>query len=241
MSDKATAIQRHLQMFYYEHPWFVTSAALVMSGMGALLTFVLILEDFLHNDEQHSDGFVFVELLCDFILCTHVSVCSLYYGQRYFVKDRTRLAEPVIAFLCITSLYVYEATARAAEGRVSRGTVFALDFFRDVVRLVRLVVFVRIVRRTARKYRIMVEFAGDAGIDAADVDVDEDVDEGGVQLNDVVPLVPMFKVTTRKVQMYEEIPEDRNVRRIRVTEDRIAPESDSADEDYDVEHDDHHL
>ena len=172
-------------------------------SIGGFLTFILIIEDFLHQNEQHSDGFVFIELLCDFVLCTHVAITALYYGNAYFRDSWTRLAEPVVAFLCITSLYVYEATARAAEGRVSHETVLALDMFRDMIRVIRLFVFANIIKRTMRKYHAMVESGDD--VDVAEIGGDEiDISHFGVQMADIVTL-PSIQVTTRRVE-YDEIP-----------------------------------
>lgn len=205
-----------MRHFYEQHPWAVTGMALVGVATGCFLTFVLIVEDFLHQHEQHSDGFVFIELLCDFVLCTHVAITSLYYGPAYFTNS-WRLAEPVIAFLCITSLYVYEATSRAQEGRVPHETIFALDLFRDIVRIARLVLFSRILMRTLKKYRTMTELG--PGGDPSAVGADSiDTTEAGVQMGQIgqmsrhVVSLPSIQVTTRRVnntsleQKYDEIP-----------------------------------
>ena len=127
----------------------------------------------------------------------------MYYGNAYFRDSWTRLTEPVVAFLCITSLYVYEATARAEEGMVSHETVLALDMFRDMIRLVRLFVFGSIIKRTMRKYHAMVESGDD--VDVAEIGGDEiDISHFGVQMADIVSL-PSIQVTTRRVE-YDEIP-----------------------------------
>jgi len=189
--------------------------ALVGVATGCFLTFVLIVEDFLHQHEQHSDGFVFIELICDFVLCTHVAITSLYYGPAYFT-DSWRLSEPVVAFLCITSLYVYEATSRAEEGRVPHETVFALDMFRDIVRVARLVLFSQILMRTMKKYRAMTDLGpGDDAALVGSTGPPIDTSEIGVQMHAVS--LPSIQVTTRRVSnaagsgrgtdpKYEEIP-----------------------------------
>jgi len=240
-------LREHLERFYYENPWFCTIGTLAMTSIGGFLTFVLVVEDFLHQNEQHSDGFVFVELVCDFLLCTHVAITALYYGQAYFRDSWTRLAEPVVAFLCLTSLYVYEATARAAEGRVSHETILALDMFRDAIRIVRLFVFSSIVKRTIRKYHAMVESGED--VDVAEIGGDEiDISHFGVQMADIVTL-PSIQVTTRRIE-YDEIPgttvagttfvDGRSVgsmnKKSRIVDDRLVHDSEeeiSSDEDRD--------
>lgn len=199
-------VRNHLKRCYYEYPWLITALSIVSSAIGLFLTFVLVVEDFLHQHEEHSDGFVLIELVCDFIFCTHIAIIGLYYGPQYFQESISRFAEPIVAFLCITSLYVYEATARADRGLVSAETVIALDFFRDFVRVARLLLFMRMMVRHMNKYAAMTSIGEESGLEPSDIGSVEVnfLSDIGVQLQGILPRTTV-DIKERHMP-YEEIP-----------------------------------
>eukprot|EP00941_MAST-03F_sp_MAST-3F-sp1_P006226 g6226.t1 len=193
MTRRAREVQRHsreisqavqdwMKHLYNTNPWFVVTSALCMLASATFLTFVLIMEDFLHQGQPHEPGFVVIELYCDFVICLAVGTLVIFRGPNYF-RTNWGVFESTIAFLSLTTLYIYEATSRANEEMVEQGETGVvgqtgvaqpyqqpyqtyeerysneelgfLDFFRDIIRICRLVVFVRMLSRVAESFRVL--------------------------------------------------------------------------------------